>query len=61
MKGWLRALLARLPAGHQSVPEELWRATLVQFPFLSQLSAVELTRLRQLTREFLRHVVRSVA
>lgn len=54
MKGWLRALLARLPAGHQSVPEELWRATLVQFPFLSQLSAVELTRLRQLTREFLR-------
>ncbi|MDP2371264.1 zinc-dependent peptidase [Rhodoferax sp.] len=55
MKRWLRALLSRSPDGRDQISNELWQATLTQFPFLSLRSAADQAQLRRLTREFLRH------
>ncbi len=46
---WLRNLRA-LPA----IPDPGWQATLARYPFLAELAAPELTRLRALAAEFLR-------
>lgn len=55
MKHWLRALLSRSTGERGAISDELWQATLSQFPFLANRSDVELAELRTLTREFLRH------
>ena len=55
MKRWLRALLGRPAKERDMISDELWQATLTQFPFLSLRSAADQTQLRRLTREFLRH------
>ncbi|MDR2155006.1 MAG: zinc-dependent peptidase [Burkholderiaceae bacterium] len=45
---WLRRLI-----GPKPIPDELWRATLSRYPFLSRLSPAEQQRLRRLVKHFL--------
>lgn len=35
------------------IPESLWRETIVGLPFIARLAPAELTRLRELTEDFL--------
>ena len=46
---WVRRVAGRPPA----VPDGLWLATLVQYPFLARLTLAEQARLRRLTMHFL--------
>ncbi len=55
MKDWLRSLLTRPARANDTIPDDLWQATLSRFPFLTQRSVSDLNQLRDLTREFLRH------
>ncbi len=52
MLNWLRKLLGR-PARPANIPEEVWRLTLAEHPFLALRPAAELLRLRGLVGEFL--------
>lgn len=50
---WLNRLLNPGSANPPAIPEDLWRATLFQLPFLSYLSGSDRGRLKSLTEELL--------
>lgn len=59
MLPWLYKLftagLARSGFGPKPIPEQLWQQTLANYPFLAQLPANDLLRLRDLSARFLAH------
>jgi hypothetical protein len=57
MPGWLHrwrdALKGRASAAGRVIPQELWQATLLAYPFLAQRTPDDIARLRELTGQFL--------
>ncbi len=49
MLGWLRKLISP----PRAIPDALWQHTLAQYPFLTQRSSIDATRLRTLAAQFL--------
>ena len=47
--------LQRMYTCQRAVPDALWLLTLAQYPFLAQRSSADLTRLRELSAQFLAH------
>ena len=54
MLNWLQRLF-KGRATERAIPEALWQATLVDYPFLAQLPAAQRSALRKLSSRFLAH------
>lgn len=55
MLNWLQTLLGIRGARPETIPDTLWLATLLQYPFLARRSVAELRQLRGMVSQFLRH------
>ncbi|MES2945670.1 MAG: M90 family metallopeptidase [Pseudomonadota bacterium] len=53
LQGWWFALAQRLGQSPKPIPEQLWRQTLADYPFLARLPKQDRLRLRELTGRFL--------
>lgn len=55
MLNWLQTLLGIRSTRPETIPDALWLATLLQYPFLARRSVAELQQLRSMVSQFLRH------
>ncbi|MGA8784479.1 MAG: zinc-dependent peptidase, partial [Polaromonas sp.] len=55
MLNWLQTLLGIRGPRPETIPDALWLATLLQYPFLARRSVAELRQLRGMVSQFLRH------